>query len=289
MNSCGLALFVWRFFIKLAASRGFPLTEAVTPISVAYPADGSARARLRLTLAPIRLRIASADQEEWLTGSFTDPTGQMPLSVQTDGASVRITSNKNFTAFRKFKSPVLDLKISTRRPFALMLDLGASEHTQIDLGGLPITELDAKIGAGQVTLDFSQPNPQEMDSFAFKAGAAELALKALANSGARKIDLDSGAASLTIDFGGQLKRDLEAGIRTGMASTEIIVPKTTSARIRTKTALAGLNVGDGFTVKDGAYSTLAYLGGQQPVLSINLQSALGSVALKLDDSIALPA
>ena len=80
-----------------------------------------------------------------------------------------------------------------------------------------------------------------------------------------------------------------AGIRTGMASTEIVVPRTTAARIRTKTALSGVKVGDGFTVKDGAYSTLALLGGQQPVLTIDLQSALGSVSLKMDDSIALPA
>jgi hypothetical protein len=94
---------------------------------------------------------------------------------------------------------------------------------------------------------------------------------------------------MTIDFGGSLTRDMDASVRTGMASAEVVVPKTTAARIRTKTTLSGINVGDGFTVKDGAYSTLAFLGGQQPVLTIDLQAALGSVALKIDDSIALPA
>ena len=265
------------------------MTEVVTPISIAFPTDPSARPRLRLTLAPIRLLITSADQEEWLTGSFTDPTGQMPLSVQTDGANVRITSSKNVTAFRRPKAPVLELKVSTRRPFALSLDLGASDHTKIDLGGIPITETDIKLGAGQAKFDFSTPNPQEMDGFTLRAGAAELALTGLGNSGARRIDIDGGAASVTVDFGGSLARDLDATIRTGMASTEIVVPKTSAARIRTKTALSGVNVGDGFTVKDGAYSTLAFLGGQQPVLTIDVQSALGSVALKIDDSIALPA
>jgi hypothetical protein len=265
------------------------MTEAVTPISIPFPGDPSARPRLRLTLAPIRLRISAADQEEWLTGSFTDPTGQMPLSVQTDGANVRITSSKNVTAFRKLKAPELELKVSTRRPFSLSMDLGASDHTRVDLGGIPLKEVDIKIGAGQANFDFSTPNPHEMDGFALKAGAAELSLSGLGNSGARKIDIDRGAASVTIDFGGRLLRDLDAGIRTGMASSEVIVPKTTAARIRTKTALSGVNVGDGFTVKDGAYSTLAFLGGQQPVLTIDLQSALGSVALKIDDSIALPA
>ncbi|MEZ4505759.1 MAG: hypothetical protein R2848_07790 [Thermomicrobiales bacterium] len=265
------------------------MSETVTPISVAFPDDASARPRLRLTLAPIRLRLSAADQAEWLTGSFTDPTGQMPLTVQTDGANVRISSSKNVTAFRKFKAPVLELKVSTRRPFSLSMDLGASDQSQVDLGGIPVVEADIKIGAGQAKFDFSLPNPHEMDSFAMKAGAADLALAGLGNSGARKIDLDGGAASMTVDFGGQLARDLDASIRTGMTSTEVIVPKTTPARVRTKTALAGVNVGDGFTVKDGAYSTLAFLGGHQPVLTIDLQSALGSVSIKMDDSIALPA
>ncbi len=265
------------------------MTEAITPISIAFPSDVSARPRLRLTLAPIRLRITAADQDEWLTGTFTDPTGQMPLTVQTDGANVRITSSKKVTAFRRFQAPVLELKLSTRRPFALTMDLGASDQTQVDLGGIPLQEVDIKIGAGQAKFDFSLPNPQEMDSFALKAGAAELAVTGLGNSGARKVDIDGGAASVSIDFGGRLARDLDAAIRTGMASSEVVVPKTTAARIRTKTALAGVTVGDGFTVKNGAYSTLALLGGQQPVLTVDLQSALGSVAIKMDDTIALPA
>lgn len=265
------------------------MSETVQPISIAFPGDASATPRLRMTLAPIRLRISAADQDEWLTGSFTDPTGQMPLSVQTDGSNVRISSNKKVTSFRGFKAPELQLKVSTRRPFALALELGASDQTSIDLGGLPITESDIKIGAGQVRIDFSLPNPQQMDAFAIKAGAADLTLSGLSNANARKLDLDGGAATMTVDFGGRLQRDFTAGIRTGMATTNITVPKTVAARIRTKTALSGVKVGDGFTVKDGAYSTLALLGGQTPVLTIELQSALGSVSLKIDDSIALPA
>lgn len=265
------------------------MSETVQPISIAFPGDASATPRLRLTLAPIRLRLSAAGQQEWLTGSFTDPTGQMPLTVQTDGANVRISSNKNVTAFRKFKAPVLELKVSTRRAFALSMDLGASDHTEVDLGGLPLTEADLKIGAGQAKIDFSLSNPHEMSSFAIRAGAVELAIGGLGNANAARVEIDGGAASVTIDFGGRLLRDLDAAIRTGMASTELTVPKTTASRIRTKTALSGVKVGDGFTVKDGAYSTLAYLGGQKPVLTIDLQSALGSVALKIDDSIALPA
>lgn len=265
------------------------MSETVQPISIAYPSESGTPPRLRLSLAPIRLRITAADQAEWLTGSFTDPTGQMPLNVQTDGANIRLTSSKNVTAFRKFKAPELQLTIGTRRPFALSMDLGASDQSQVDLGGLPILDADIKLGAGQAKFDISRPNPQELGTFALKAGAVEMTISGLGNTNARKVEIDGGAASVTIDFGGALRRDMDAAIRTGMASTEIVVPKTTASRIRTKTTLSGVNVGDGFTVKDGAYSTLAFLGGQQPVLTIDLQAALGSVALKIDDSIALPA
>jgi len=263
------------------------MSETVQPISIEYPSDGGTP-RLRLTLAPIRLRIMAADQETWLTGAFTDPTGQMPLNVQIDGANLRMSSSKNVTAFRRFKAPELELTISTRRPFELSMDLGASDQTQIELGGLPVTNLDVKLGAGQATFGWSRPNPQEMQSFTLKTGAADILLSGLGNSNARKVDIDGGAATVKVDFGGALRRDMDASIRTGMATTEIVVPKTTASRIRTKTALAGIDVGDGFTVKDGAFATLAYIGGQQPVLTIDLQSALGSVSLKIDDSIALP-
>lgn len=264
------------------------MSETVQPISIEYP-DGEGVPKLRLTLAPIRLIIGAADQDAWLTGSFTDPTGQMPLDVRTDGSNLRITSSKNVTAFRRFKAPELNLTISTRRPFALSMDLGASDHTQVDFGGLPIVELDIKLGAGQAKFDYSRPNPGELSTFSLKAGAVELSVNGVGHSNARKIEIDGGAASVAIDFGGALQRDMEASIRTGMASTEIVVPKTTAARIRTKTALSGIDVGDGFTVKDGAFSTLAFIAGHQPVLTVDLQSALGSVALRMDDSIALPA
>lgn len=265
------------------------MSESIQPISIPFPTDEQHTPRLRLTLAPIRLRITAADQEEWLTGTFTDPTGQMPLNVQTDGSNLRLTSSKNVTAFRKLKAPELVLAISTRRPFALSMDLGASDQSQIDLGGLPLSEADIKCGAGQVKFDWSRPNPHEATTIALKMGAADVSLTGLGNSNASKLEIDGGAASVAIDFGGALQRAMNASIRTGMTATEVTVPKTTAARIRTKTALAGIDVGDGFTVKDGAFCTLAYIGGQQPVLTVDLQSALGAVTLKMDDSIALPA
>lgn len=265
------------------------MSETIQPISIAYPSESGSAPKLRLSLAPIRLLISAGDQDEWLTGSFTDPTGQMPLNVQTDGANIRLTSNKNVTRFRQFKAPVLELKIGTKRPFGLSMDLGASDQTQVDLGGLPITEADIKLGAGQAKFDCSRPNPQELSTFALKLGAGDLTISGLGNTNASKVSIDGGAASVVIDFGGNLQRNMDASIRTGMASTDIVVPKTTASRIRTKTTLSGVKVGDGFTVKDGAYSTLAFLGGQTPVLTIDLQAALGSVSLKIDDSIALPA
>jgi len=144
----------------------------------------------------------------------------MPLNVQIDGANLRMSSSKNVTVVSAIQGAGAELTISTRRPFELSMDLGASDQTQIELGGLPVTNLDVKLGAGQATFGWSRPNPQEMQSFTLKTGAADILLSGLGNSNARKVDIDGGAATVKVDFGGALRRDMDASIRTGMATTE---------------------------------------------------------------------
>ncbi len=53
------------------------------------------------------------------------------------------------------------------------VQFGASEST-FDLGGLPITRLVIKKGAGKVDFDFSAPNPQLMGLLKLEVGAVGL-------------------------------------------------------------------------------------------------------------------
>jgi hypothetical protein len=253
-------------------------TEKTQDVRIDFPGEGSPH--LRLSVAPVRLRISAGEATPWVEGTFLDPTGSMPLTVLTEGASARISSNRNITALRR-KIPELDLKLGTGTPFALTIETGATDGTVCDLGGVPLTLFDTKYGAGKYTIDFSRANPQEMPVVQVGAGAAELTIRNLANANAANIAVDVGAIRLRVDFGGELKRDTQARINAGMADTSLAIPSSMAARVKITSTLGSQKIGDGFIVKEGAYWTPAAAEGKTPLLHVEATSALGMLKVSM--------
>jgi hypothetical protein len=162
----------------------------------------------------------------------------------------------------------------------LSIETGASELTG-DFGSLPLTRLVIRQGAGKATLDFSAPCPQPLSLLEISAGAVEMRVQHLANANAAEILVNGGAAAYTFAFDGTLQRDTHARINTGMSSVEIAVPATTAATITSDSFLGSLQVGDGFSKREGAFWTPAAVEGKRPVLSVQTNVALGSLRLRI--------
>jgi hypothetical protein len=162
----------------------------------------------------------------------------------------------------------------------LTIEAGASE-TDLDLGGLPISRLEVKQGAGKYRIDFSAPNPQVMSLFDLDAGAGDIELSHLVNANFAEMSIDGGAAAYRLDFSGTPQRDAYVKISTGVSSVEIRVPASTAAKISTESVLGSIEIGDGFMKKEGAFWTEAALAGKRPVLTIRTSVALGSLRLQV--------
>jgi len=173
----------------------------------------------------------------------------------------------------------LELAIGKARPFDLVFEVGANEGSA-DLGGLPITRLSLKHGAGKQSINFSSPNPQAMDQLTVTAGATDLEIRNLANASFAEMFAEGGAATFRLDFSGTLARDAAVRVTTGMAAVELNVPATTSATITTETTLGSAEVGDGFMKKGGAFCNEAALAGKTPTLTIRASVAMGSIRLR---------
>jgi hypothetical protein len=65
-----------------------------------------------------------------------------------------------------------------------------------------------------------------------------------------------------------------------LSSVEIVVPATTAAKIATESPLGHIELGDGFTAKEGAFWTLAAMNGHTPLLTISASVALASLRLR---------
>jgi hypothetical protein len=253
-----------------------PTSETV---EIVHPGPGPLR--LSLAVGACRLAVRPGQAEPWVGGSYVDPSRALPYKVVREGGSVRITQEARVAEmFGLFKgAPAFDLRLGTGRPFDLSVESGASDNA-LELGGLPLTGLTLRQGAGKLACNFAAPNPAEMARLEVEAGAIGLRIAGLGHANFAEMRLDGGAAAYDLDFSGPLRRDGRVRISTGVSAVTLRVPAGTAAKIFPEAILGGLDVGDGFTKKEGAFWTQAAMAGGAPVLLVEAKVALGSLALK---------
>ncbi|MEA2641426.1 MAG: hypothetical protein QOF51_2820 [Chloroflexota bacterium] len=237
---------------------------------------------LRISVGACRLRIGPDGGDHWATGVYEDPGGQAPLAIEQADGDVRIHQQWDVARVFGIASgpPTLSLSLGGARQYALTIETGASEAV-LDLGGLPLTRLTLRLGATNTKIDFSAPNPTEMERLDLTVGAADTGVRNLANANAVSLLVEGGAAAYTLDFGGTLQRNLEARITAGMTSVELDVPLGTPARIYSETVLGSVDVGDGWMKQGGAFVNAAALADGTPILTVHANLALGQLRLRV--------
>lgn len=251
--------------------------EQTTSVDVAYPE--AEELRLRITVGACRVTVTRG-AEAWVEGTYHDPSGTIPIVVESDGGSVRIKQRPDVESIVGILkgAPRLELRLGTARPFALAVEGGAND-ADLELGGIPLSELEVRHGAGQVVVHFSEPNPVEMSKMRLTTGAGTLTATGLAHAGFGQLVAEGGAAKFELDFGGELRRPATATVSTGAASVEIRIPSGTAAKVSSKTVLGSVEVGSGFATHDGEYWTGAAEDGTSPALSVEATVAVGAFRL----------
>ena len=253
---------------------------ADTPINVFDPVAEDLR--LRIALGACRFKAKASDSEAWVTGTCYDPTNRRSPRVLEEGGEVTITEPE--PSFERIPAvfggvPRYELGLGKGRPFALTIETGASDF-DLDLGGVPLTRLIVRQGAGKFELGFSSPNPHPMQLLEVSSGAAGVELENLANANFSEMRLSGGAAGYELDFGGTLSRGAEVKVETGLSGVDISIPATTAAKIVAETTLGSVDVGDGFTKEEGAFWTEAGTAGAGPLLTIRAGVRLGALKLR---------
>jgi hypothetical protein len=251
----------------------------ITPIEIPFPE--AEELHLRLMVGACRLRIKPGDGPQWVTGTYEDPSNAVPLRIVEEGGTVRISQAFSWPeSWGTVSQPTtFDLALGRGRPFVLTLEGGASEG-DIDLGGLSITRLTVKYGAGKQEIRFSSPNPQPMDELTISTGAAGLEMTGLANANFARMFVEGGAAGCEFDFGGALRRDASVKITTAMASVEIDVPAAMAVKVNADAVLGNVMVPDGFLKKEGAFWSEAASAGATPLLDISASVVMGSIRIE---------
>lgn len=167
-----------------------------------------------------------------------------------------------------------DLLLGSKTPIDLRIEAGAYEGT-LDLSGVPLAGLSISDGASDASVEFNQPNPEEMRLLEYKTGFSTVKLSGLGNAHFSEMEFSGGAGSYTLDFSGALQRDANVKISGGGSNVKIIVPQGTPSRVSFTQQLANVNTSGKWQVNDGIYSTA----GSGPALYILIDIGVGNITL----------
>jgi hypothetical protein len=267
--SCGVS-------VNLPIERYETGSDVSEDITIAAPDAGEAD--LTINFGAGQLSLKPGAQGALVQGTAVYNVVELKPSVDTQGGRITLESgNLEMNALPNFGD---DLKnkwdlLLADIPMSLHIHAGAYQG-RFELGGLSLRSLRVGDGAADVELSFSQPNKVEMETLRYETGASNVTLTSLANANFGELIFKSGAGDYTLDFSGQLLRDADVSIDSGLSQVTLIVPKGVSARVFVDGGFSNVDIA-GDWEKSGSTYTLE---GGGPRLTINVNLGAGSLSLR---------
>ncbi len=273
--------------VTLACSININLPETdvktgptqIEMLSVPYLDPPTDTAEVTLAFGAGKLNIASGGEDALIAGTATFNVPDFTPEISIEGDEVRIEQgNLDFNGIPSFSGDLInewDLAIGDA-PIELTINAGAYAGIY-ELGGLSLQRLEINDGAAEAQVSFSEPNLVDMSLFKYSTGASNITLEGLANANCSQFIFRSGAGAYTLDFSGELTRDIAVTIESGVSSITIIVPEGTSAVLTSNGLLSVTSTGD--WEEDGDTYTVL---GDGPTITIEVDMGAGNLILETE-------
>lgn len=247
-------------------------------IKVPFLADTQATADVTLNFGAGNLSLQPGAVSELISGTATYNVADFKPIIKTDGNNINIEQgNLKLTGIPYINQDIVnDWVLSLgNRPISLFIKAGAYKGT-FELGGLSIHALEVTDGASNVHLSFSKPNQVEMTSLDYTTGASEVTITGLGNANLTEMALHSGAGKYTLDFSGQLTRNMTVSIDSGVSTVIVIVPEGVAAQLTSDSNLVSVNTSGGWAQNGNSYQ----LSGSGYTITIQVKMGAGSLELQ---------
>jgi hypothetical protein len=242
------------------------------------PPDSNEVSEVRLEFGAGELNLSPGSDEYLVSGTATYNVDEFEPRVTVSGTDVEISQQIEEINIipligDEFEN-VWDLELGS---FPMELDISAGGYQgEFELGGVPLHELRIAEGVADTRVSFSELNPIEMDTLRYDTGASKATLTGLANANFDEMDFRSGAGDYRLDFSGQLQRDAEVSIKSGLSSIVIIVPEGTPATVSFEGGLTNVDLDGDWRMSGSNY----VLSGEGPQLTISVEMGAGNLELR---------
>jgi hypothetical protein len=211
-------------FVLFVGGNSF--AERAERASETISSEGCGRLDLRLDFSAGVIDVAPADIDDLLElDIYYTPrlvTYDIDKSTRGDRCLVVLESGRRRTRDLDDSENEWTLQLSKKYPTSIEMDIGACEG-RMELGGIPLTDLTLDVGAADLEIDFSEPNPERLEELNVDCGASSLEISGLANANVESMEFDVGAGSCDIDLRGDLKGETRIDISVGVGSVDVIL------------------------------------------------------------------
>lgn len=288
-NKIFLAIMVLTL-VSLACSININLPDLQTKtgptvtddINVPLLADNQAIADVTLNFGAGKLNLQPGATGVLIKGTATYNVTDFKPIITSDNNNITIEQgNLKLNGIPTLNSNIVNewnLSLGTN-PMSLLIKAGAYTG-KYELGGLSIHSLDVTDGASKVDLSFSNPNLIEMTTLKYTTGASTVSLTGLGNANVADLTFNGGAGSYTLDFSGQLSRDMTVSIESGVSSVTVIIPEGTNTQVITDNGLSTVSTSGNWIQNGNTYQ----LTGNGNAITIQVKMGAGSLRLETSRS-----
>ncbi len=194
----------------------------------------------------------------------------------------KMEKNGNHYSFNldRFDKGKWFLRFSDAIPISFDIELGVGRG-DFNLSGLEVKDFNLSTGASDVTLAFDQANTGRIENMNIESGVSKFDARNLANANFRHLKFQGGMGSYTLDFGGELKNEVDVDIEVGLGLVTIIIPEDIGARVIYENSwVSHLDCDRDFTSDGGNQYLSSNYHKAQGRMNIHIDSGLGSIKVR---------
>lgn len=213
--------------------------------------------------------------EGLVSGTATYNIPALKPAVDVNGSVVKITQGnmQGFNGLPKDLHNIWDFKLGSS-PMDLTINAGAYK-ARFELGGLALANLTIKDGAADVRVNFSAPNNVEMGVLRYETGASNVTIEGIGNANPSTLIFKCGAGNYTLDFSGQLQRNITGHIEAGLGNVTLVIPQDVSAQVTVSSGMSNVNMDSGWQKNGDTYIQA----GSGPTLNLIVDIGAGNLTL----------
>jgi hypothetical protein len=255
---------------------------------ISYPAEDIELLIIDTEIGAAEINISTDDIEEVVKGDIEYDSRKVEIitdyDLDGDVGFLRLANDISDKWDIDTEDNIWDMVFSTRYEAEIGFELGACT-AEIDLGGIPIIQLDMQIGAAEGLLEFSRPNPTRADRVTFETGASKFTVEKLGNANFKRMDFEGGVGKFKLDFSGEYTGKSKARISVGLGAVTILIPRDLPVRIEAEDSFLShvdfINADD-YDIDDDYYESEDFTRSEVG-LSLDIEVGLGSVDIEWID------